>query len=426
MLAAAILCTGARAQAQSAACSSYSNVVYVGGSTAAQPVFQAIANTLGSAVSIVYLAPASCAGLNDIITGTKETSSASYLDPTQKKAVPCTLPTGPTGGALLDIGVSDVYPQTCVTNLAIQAPSASQKDFPGPVQVMTFAVPTASKANAISADAAYTVFGFDADPMLVVQPWSDPTSIFVRTNTSGTLNMLGTAIGLAANKWRNDVTPADAGAPPGQQKGGTPAMVTALTTATNADAAIGILAAQSIQFASSPVNLKILAYQHKDQSCGYLPDSDSTHFDKLNVRQGRYVVWGPVHIVTNVDGSGNPLNSASMPSAPLTTIMNYVIGTGPNATAPTQSGDAGLTDANRQTIIDAEAKAGVVPWCAMQVSRTSEIGPESSYSPAEPCGCHFESVVGSTVSTYCTSCNTDADCKTASYTHCRFGYCEAQ
>jgi hypothetical protein len=397
------------------------NAVYVGGSTAALPAFQAIANTLGSAATIVYLQPASCTGVDDIVNGGKDSTKPAVLDPTSKTAVTCSL----AAGVPLDIGVSDVAPATCSANLGVGALTSSQKDFFGPVQAMTIAVPKNSTESSISAEAAYMVFGFDAASGKTVSPWTDPNTIFVRTNTSGTLNMIGTAIGVPANKWINA---APATPTPVQQEGGTGAMVTALATATNANTAIGILAAQSIQAASPPPAIKILAYQHKGQSCGYLPDSDSSHLDKINVRQGRYAIWGPVHVITNVDSAGNPVDHTGAANAMLTTIMNQIISTGPNAVAATSSdAGAGLTTTQKQAIIDAEAKAGVVPWCAMQVTRTDEVGAEACYAPAEPCGCHFESVTGQTVSSYCKACTGDSDCSsTTSTPKCRYGYCEAQ
>jgi hypothetical protein len=60
----------------------------------------------------------------------------------------------------------------------------------------------------------------------------------------------------------------------------------------------------------------------------------------------------------------------------------------------------------------------------MQVSRNAEIGAEQSYQPPVPCGCYFESKVG-TASASCKTCTMDADCTGGTNTHCRYGYCEA-
>ena len=142
--------------------------------------------------------------------------------------------------------------------------------------------------------------------------------------------MIGAAIGLAASKWLAQVP--DGGA--SQQEGSSGAVLSALLAAgSGANASIGhrhhrggprrrgsrSRPARTTR-ARTTGGLKILAFQAADQSCGYLPDSDATHFDKINVRQGRYDIWGPIHLVTAVDDSGNPTNA----QAP--TILNTAHG----------------------------------------------------------------------------------------------------
>jgi hypothetical protein len=206
-----------------------------------------------------------------------------------------------------------------------------------------------------------------------------------------------------------------------QREAGSGAVLSALQTATNVNAAIGILAAD---FADKyrnppapadggppPPAIKILAYKHKGQSCGYLPDSDATHYDKINVRQGRYAIWGPVHMVTAVDAMGKPMNAS------VATILQYFASVGP-------SPDQTLTAAQKQAMINAEADAFTVPWCAMQVQRMGEIATPMPFAPAEPCGCYYESHKGSTVTT-CTACTMDTQCS-GSTPKCRYGFCEAK
>ena len=48
--------------------------------------------------------------------------------------------------------------------------------------------------------------------------------------------------------------------------------------------------------------MKQLAYQHYGQHCGYKPDVSG--FDKRNTREGRYAIWGPLHLLSQVDSSG--------------------------------------------------------------------------------------------------------------------------
>jgi len=196
------------------------------------------------------------------------------------------------------------------------------------------------------------------------------------------------------------------------------------------------------------VPLSILAYQHTGQACGYYPGSAEGTLDELNVRQGRYAIWGPIHITAHVDGSGNPTSANGSPSA-VAAVLNYFIATGESpdttplysigsfaADAGADSGafgaDGGVTvgTAAKQAFIAAEAKPGfVVPWCAMEVLRTGEMGPEASYQSPEPCSCFYETTVqGAPVSGHqCPTCASDTDCTaTPSTPTCRYGFCEVQ
>ncbi|MGD0528978.1 MAG: hypothetical protein ABSE49_27820 [Polyangiaceae bacterium] len=396
--------------AEAADCGTYPNPVYIAGSSASKPIWAALAPTLTN-ITIVYQSPSSCVGLADVLGGTPDTSSATYYSGTTTGS--CTNPGN------VNIGVSDVFPTTCANTMV----PAGFKDFQGPVQVMLMAVPYTSTANSISADAAYTVFGWGGT-QYPVAPWTQYTNIFIRANTSGTENMIGSAIGLAASKWLAQVP--DGGA--SQQEGSSGAVLSALLAAgsgANASSAIGIIAADLGDADRGPVGtndagattggLKILAYQATDQSCGYLPDSDATHFDKINVRQGRYDIWGPIHMVAAVDGSGNPTNAQAL------TILNQL----------TMNG---TSDTLNETTIQVDANAHVIPQCAMQVSRSAEVTPVTgggmaSYLPPEGCGCYYESLKngGQAYSKYCKTCTTDTDCSsTASYPKCHFGFCEAQ
>jgi hypothetical protein len=68
------------------------------------------------------------------------------------------------------------------------------------------------------------------------------------------------------------------------------------------------------------------------------------------------------------------------------------------------------------------AQKGIVPLCAMTVTRSIEGGPLSLFAPSDPCGCYYESKVG-TVPASCTTCTSTASCTGG--TTCRHGYCEA-
>jgi hypothetical protein len=229
----------------------------------------------------------------------------------------------------------------------------------------------------ISGEAAYLVYGFGANSG--IKFWSDPKSIFQRGPTSGTQTMIATALNLNASVWYGG-TPA----------GGAGGMITTLTTANTMmnGSAIGILGTADIDpgrraaTAGNPSPVKELAYQHFGQHCGYLPDSDKGTFDKKNVRNGHYAIWGQLHVYQTNTANSN----ASQ-------VVGYLTGT-------MQTG--------KLDVIASEAIAGVVPTCAMRVQRSKEVGPMSPFSPTTPCGCYYEFVANG--STTCTACHMDSDC----------------
>lgn len=427
-----LLAAAGRADAANPACNSFGHAIYIAGSTAAQPILQTLAYQLkqaGSPISIIYENPASCVGLNDIITNAVEATNPVYMDGSTNPATltPCDATNGgSSNGSYIDIGVSDVFPATCSEYSNIPMPSATQKDFWGPAQAMVFAVQKASTEVSISAEAGYVVMGWAGQSNNTVAPWTDPTQIFIRHPTSGTQSMISKAIGLPPTKWLAQ-SPYEGGI--GQQQGGSGGVVTALTNATNANAALGILSTEFTDQHRS--TLRALAFQAKDsatmgdQLCGYLPDSDDAHFDKLNIRQGRYGIWGPIHFVANVDGSGNaqpnPMNTGTA-AADVQTLVNYV------------SFATSLTAAQTLQMIQASVGAYVVPPCAMQVMRTEDAGAEASVAPMGMCGCYYEALAAGTptnlgmpTSSYCHSCQSDSDCSgQGMYKKCNYNFCEVQ
>jgi len=416
--------------ALAAPCPTDSNTVYISGSTAFSPVLQSLANVLtsiGSPVKIVSQKPGSCEGLDPVVNNTKDTHSALLLV-ANATATACDLP---QSGATVDIGISDVYPSTCRATFDPALPDLGTAfgDFLGPIQAITIAVPSGSSENLISAEAAHVVFGFDAVTHTIA-PWSVPGDIYVRFWDSGTLELVGAAINLPGGKWANaTVTPA-----PAQQQSGGGALATALVASGNmaghTNSTIGILGTANLA-----TGIKPLAFQGIGQSCSYYPDSTSSATDKINVRQGRYTIWGPEHLVTNVDGSGKPVGQNNNTVA-VQTVINGLTST--SKALPSQS-DAGAADGGVTSLGESDVaqiittiskpSIGFIPWCAMQVQRTTEVGAESSYAPLAACSCAYEVATGAPVTghtcTACTAQNAGTTC-TGATPACHFGYCEAE
>lgn len=377
--------------AHAAACPTL-HPVYIAGSSAVKPFLKLVAAELvqlSTPINVIYQGQGSCTGVGYLSTTPSGTitGNASIWDSTGTETT-CTLD---LAGNAVDIGVSDVYASTCTST----ALPADVKDFYGPIQSMTFAVPVTSVNNTISAEAAYLVYGFGAAG--AVPNYNDDTLIFQRSASSGTQNMLATAIGVPAAKWK------------GVSNGTTGNILTSLAsaaTAGNQDHAIGILSMDAVE--ANAASVKPLAYQHYDQSCAYWPGSTASSLDLANVRDGHYMVWGPLHMLAHT-------TSGVIQNADVKAVVDVLAGN----TVPTFD------------LIAAEAKGGVVPDCAMKVTRSSEIGPLSSNNRSTICDCKFEFEATGTAPSGCVSCSSATDCtgKTRdglSTPVCNYGYCEVQ
>jgi ABC-type phosphate transport system substrate-binding protein len=368
-------------------CTALPSPVYLTGSTAARPLLAEIGKYLSAQIpptSIVYLGQGSCAGVDAVLNGTPlvgaGATALSIWDSsgTEQK---CDVPT--TATLLADIGISDVFATTCFA-LPGGLPS-NVTDILGPVQSMTFAVPKGSPERSISAEAAYYVYGFGSASGVL--PWTDDSILFRRDELSGTQRMIAAAIGVPATRWKGTGTT------------GSGDLVKKLTAASPREGALGIVAADVAE--DNRAILDVLAYQHTGQSCGYYPNHDATSNDKRNVRDGHYAIWGPLHLLTRVDGSGYPVKRTAAD------VAGYLAGT---KTAPAQL-----------DLIYLEAQHHVVPQCAMRVRRTEDMGPMMPFAPSGACGCYFERAANGV--TTCQACQKNADCP-QSASVCSYGYCE--
>jgi ABC-type phosphate transport system substrate-binding protein len=381
-------------------------VVYVTGSSAAKPFLQQIAQQLASGgVYLVYTSTGSCVGVDAVVNATPmktgsapaPATSATYWESSSSTGKACDLP---TAGVAADIGISDVFVPTCPGFELVDIESKSIRDAHGPIQTMTFAVPTNSPFSEISAQAAYFVFGFGAgggvldsslDPI-----WYDEAYIFQRSATSGTQAMLASAIGVPSGSWKgklhktSDEVSAD--------------LQAAASSEETARKAVGILAADYIDTKNLRAQIRMLAYQDTHQPCAVSPDSTPTAKDKRNVRDGHYPIWSPLHLLYRIDQSGNPLHEENRQQ--VVDIIGYLSGTKPLP--------------NGVKLLDVYAQSGLVPECAMQVKRSSDGGNVTPHRPSSPCSCAFE--LKATGATSCEPCDVQGDCSGA--TTCSQGYCE--
>ncbi len=382
-------------------------IVYVTGSTAAKPFLQQIARQVaGQGVFIVYSSTGSCIGVDAIVNGTAmmtgpspaPAASATYWDTSSSAGTACDLP---LSGVAADLGISDVFAQSC-PGLELAALDALQiRDAHGPIQTMTFAVPTNSAFTEISAQAAYFVFGFGKDGGVLdaaggAPIWNDESFLYKRSASSGTQAMLAAAIGVDSALWKGKSNKSSTDVSASIQAAG--------GSKETADKAVGILAADYIDTENLRAQIRVLAYQDSSQRCAVFPDSTATAHDKLNVRDGHYPLWGPLHLLYKVDQLGNPLNPGSRQA--VTDIVGFLSGTKPLP--------------NGVELIDVYAQSGLVPECAMHVTRTKDGGNITPRRPETPCSCLFEAKA--TGQTACTPCRVQGDC--AGDEACSQGYCE--
>src|SRR5262249_32780058 len=144
------------------------------GSSASQPVLAAISGVLANAtpaVTVVYIKTESCQGMTAIVTPSPAPANATYWP--NGTATSCTIP---TGTQVVDVGASDVFPSTC-PNITLPA---TQTDFHGPVQAMTFVAHPNSTETSISSEAARVILKFLGTGNYSLAPWTDANQVFIR------------------------------------------------------------------------------------------------------------------------------------------------------------------------------------------------------------------------------------------------------
>jgi hypothetical protein len=355
--------------------------LYLMASSAFTLIMKTFAQALASEVTLVYKYDTSCPSLDSILTGdTKIRGTAVYWSGDRQLECDVEQPT------LAQIGGVDVSPEACVPGYT---GSANLVDEPGPIQVFMFTVPRGSTQVAISAEAAYNVWGFAAESG--VEPWVTPNLIFKRFFDSGVQQVIAATIRLPMNAWR------------GVAIKGSSEMKPALLASSAPERTIGITSADQADAQDARANLRTLSYQHYDQSCGYLPDSTPGSFDKKNVRDGHYTLWAPYHFYSRKSDRANDERIAN--------VINYF------------TGAKRLPNPNTDLITTLK-QGGLVPSCAMRVEREKEGSVIRPYKPSPSCGCYYDiTSPGGHSPPECAKCSTDRDCP-VERPICSFGYCE--
>jgi hypothetical protein len=337
-------------------------------------------------ISLVFATAGSCTNIEAMYTDVKLVTNLQYIpstveDPAWTISAPTLSCTLPVGGMLADVANSAVFNSACTT----VAPPSNVKLYQGPVQAYVMAVPKASSQTAITAEEAYFVFGFGGAGMIV--PWVNEAQMFIRTVTKSTLLSWAANIAVGAEKWK------------GMRFDKSTEVVTALQNSPQPEQAIGILGVEV--YDKLRTSLTALAFRAFKQYAAYLPDSTSTAFDKQNVRDGHYTVWSPTIWMTRVDVAGNAINARAK------YVIDLILG-------------LTVTPAANFESVDVVAGVGLVPDCAMKVTRSFEGGNLTLYQAAQACSCRFESTVSTTSCAACTGVGQG----TCAAGVCRRGFCE--
>ncbi|MDI1442815.1 hypothetical protein [Polyangium sp. 6x1] len=373
-------------------CSALPNPVYIQSGDTQEPLLKALGQKLrasqASPMTLIYKTSGSCTNIDAMYKGTKLTTNPLYIpsvteDPTWDPSKPAPQCTIDPNGVPLDLAISALFVSSCDPS----PPPSGIGLFQGPVQPYVFIVPEASSQRAITAEEAYFVFGFGAQGK--VEPWTDESLYFIRTTTKSTLLTMAAAIGVPGAKWK------------GVMLDKSSEVLNGVATSPSPEKTIGILGAEI--YDGNRDKVEALAFQAFKQKHAYYPDSTATSFDKRNVRDGHYTIWSPTVYLAPVDAQGTVTN------ARVRYLVDMILS---KTVAPAPEFDP----------LDVVISKGLVPDCAMTVTRSFEGGDLSLYSPSEPCGCFFESRVGQPSAT-CKACGGDGECGAGK---CRHGFCEAK
>ena len=347
------------------ACASLPNPVYLQIGDTQEPVIkalgQALRNSTVNPMTLVYVTSGSCTNIDALYSDTPITVNPKYIPSSGEDAAWTASSASPSctadsGGHRVDLANSALFVSSCDP----AAPPAGVALFQGPVQAYTLVVPRASTQVAMTSEEAYFTFGFGNAGQ--VTPWNDETFLFIRTATKSTLLTWAALLGVPAAKWK------------GVRYDKSSEVLNAVSTSTSPEKTVGLLGAEI--YDGSRATVSALAFRTRGQHLAYYPDSTPTSFDKKNVRDGHYAAWSPTVWLTRVDAQGTPTDAR----------VKYII--------DALLGNPAITPAPDFKPLDLVISKGLVPDCAMQVTRAYEAGDLSPYHPNAPCGCYFESKVG--------------------------------
>lgn len=378
-------------------------------------------------VTLVYLPRSTCTLAENVFSGKNTTEVMRYVPSSAEAPDWDGTPRqchNTEGGIPIDLGIGATFISSCSESVQALRPE-EVGIFRGPVQGYGFIAPegVADSVQGITREEAYFVFsgrGAEAEAL----PWTEPANpeggnptVFIRGVTTSTLLTMAANVApelLPASSWLGHRLM-------GQEDRSAVVIqgVTAAEGTPLAEATIGILGLDL--YDRSRNTLDLLAYQAAGQSYGYYPDSTPTARDKRNLRDGHYVPWSYTEYLAEVDRDGEPVNEK------VGLLLDIVTGRRETCLVSADTAETPF-DVDALSVI---ATNGLVPECAMSVSREFDGGDLSLYASERPCGCFFETVQDPSLLTdppsdwaeLCPVCSDDDDCESGV---CRRGYCEVR
>lgn len=364
---------------------------------------ETIAKAMGAHATIFFQEKGSCDGVASLVLGQRMSGEVVYYD-TDGTKNRCALQEEHP----VDVSLSALFAETCANQAGLAEPvmlPSDVADLHGPVSPVMFAVPATSKERAISAEAAYRVYGSGSGSG--VAPWTDETVVFRRRASSGNQQTVALTLGLDPNALR------------GRDSNGSSNMLQALLTSPSPAKTLGISSSEIVD--TNRDVMKALAYKHYGQSAAFYPDSDPATLDRRNVRDGHYFMWMPLHVLVRTT-SGDPTapsNPTLDPDGTLKAARDAAVKRLVYVMSSRQQAPVASVD-----LFGALKRIGTVPQCAMKVKRAKEGAPLEPFTPTVSCGCAFEAAAPGTTSDDCAPCKTQSDCTGTGKNVCSFGFCE--
>lgn len=362
---------------------------------------ETLAKAMGTAATIVFREAGSCEGVASVVLKRRIDGPVTVYSPNGDKSR-CVL----SEPQPADLALSALFASSCGGQADLAGTVTLPTDIDdliGPVSPVMFATPATSKERAISAEAAYRVFGMASSG---VTPWNDESSVFRRRASSGNQQTVARTLGLPADKLR------------GRDSNGSSAMLPALLSTKDPSKTIGISSSEIVD--TNPDALKALAYRHLAQPVAFYPDSVRGSLDRRNVRDGHYVMWNALHVLVRTQG-GEPIaapNDVRDPSGTAKAELDAAVKRLAYVMVSRQEAPVRGVD-----LFGAMKRVGNVPACAMKVRRSSDGANITPHTPELSCGCAFEAAAPTTTRSECTPCRDSSQCTGAKST-CSFGYCE--